>query len=120
MSSLGPSLVFGKLTENEYGFREKYLDIKFFNYTPIIYGHILFDPLSNMITITARLYWSAIILPVGFAAGFSMIPVYSAYTVFIIPFFILLFSFVYFVQIRKFKKVSDFIEKKVNQIGHST
>ncbi|MGQ0600540.1 MAG: hypothetical protein ACT4QE_02445 [Anaerolineales bacterium] len=70
---LAPSLVFKKLTTNQYGFRESMFEFKFFafRYTPIMHGLLQFDSENkeSQVVVTGYANWTvSVLLTIGLAS----------------------------------------------------
>jgi len=102
-SGFTSSIVFREIGEDEYAFREAFLQIRFLSYTPLMHGHILIEPRRGIVTVVGRLYWT--VFSLAFIALWPAVWVLE-----IIPFLAVLLFTLYAIQVRRFNKVGVLVK----------
>ena len=101
-SRVAPSLVFTRLGPSECAFREKFIQLKLFAYTPIMHGAIVHDMTRSEASVVGRLNWFPVVFAVVFA---TMTGSFLEMTAFVVG----IFAIIYVIQAHRFRKVARFL-----------
>ena len=108
-----PKLLFRKADKNFFIFRERAFQLFGFNYTPIMHGNLIIDPLRGQIEVIGRLNWFVLIFSIVVAG----IPMYWEYGVpvgfIFLAFLAVLLSVIYTVQKKRFDQVADLVAQNM-------
>jgi hypothetical protein len=114
--SVVPPLLFHRIEEGEYAFRERLFDLRFFkiNYTPIMRGHI--QVRGTTATVVGRLNWAVLLVLGGALAAFPTIASaersgLDGVPIFIVGAFLAAFGSIYAVQCYRYGNVGAFIAR---------
>ena len=103
--SFFPALIFKRMGEGEYAFRETILQPCLLRYIPIMKGHIRIEPQTGVMTVEGRLSWFSMVFSpcfVGTVVSASETLFFSASAIAALAFAATL---LYFIQARRFNKV---------------
>jgi hypothetical protein len=103
--SFFPALIFKRMGEGEYAFRETILQPRLLRYVPIMKGHVRIEPRFRMITVEGRLGWFAMVFPLCFVGMVLFQSDSSFFSAGAIALLALVLALLYFIQARRFNRV---------------
>jgi hypothetical protein len=111
---LRPSVVFRAIAPEEIAFRERFFELRFFSYTPVMHGLIRFDDHSQ--TVTVRGHANAFPLCfLALAVGSCLSgPSVEGFEVLFLAWAAVVFGMLYVIQAARFNAVCKEVEKQLS------
>jgi len=114
-----PSLVFKRIGQDEYAFRETILQPCLLRYVPVMRGHIHIKPDTGAMIVEGRLGWFSMIFPPCFVGIVVLASESFLFSVGAIAAVGLIMGFLYSVQARRFNKVAAYLNNRFLRRGAS-